>query len=509
MDKINFELQFRELKEHENLYDLAEISSRSIIPAEYIRRSGYEDNPDVCAIPKCPEAQDLWKMNTIPLPGYDSERARNMSKGEALEQIYDIRHVTCPLGLHLELSTVINRMLLESYKGRETRLSQMEADDGTPFSKGKQILSMRKKEGARPDGWLMTGATGCGKSVALSLCSAIYPEAILHTFEDYQYVQIPIIRVTALMGSLSDIYRSFGTRIDEILDCGSYHESLVRSASLTKAAGYVKSWIKRYHIGMMIIDEVQFIHFGSGKTSFENIVGITEETGMSFGLIGNPEVLSGISTLPRIQSRVVNGCINANAASKEDRRFFMIAARYLWKYQWCRRSFPMTDEVMKALLFESAYNIAILKALIAAVQVELVNKPDSEYSEDLVHETAGEEFRVLRELVLDGSVENDRIFAEKLDQRYKDIKDSAGNEIGAVKANILDQIEKNERDQVIQQKKEEARRALMTLYDGIYSESEISRAITNAMYKDTWLSESSSGDIARSAKAFLDKNRKK
>ena len=249
-----FELEYRMLEKGENLYDKANLDRCIVVNAEYLCRAGYEHNPDVCAMPKSPTVTDVMANSSVNMMGYDRNRVADMKKYEKLEAIEELDHVMTPLGIHLEVASAINSLIIKSYKSRDVVVTEAEGD--SPIQKqgfACNILSLRKDTAPRPMGFFLYGKTGCGKSMSVQLACRMYPKAIVHNLDGITYTQIPIIYVTALKRQTSDVFRSIAARIDEILGTGDYHESKVRSGTLTKAEGYIKQFVKQYHVSMIII----------------------------------------------------------------------------------------------------------------------------------------------------------------------------------------------------------------------------------------------------------------
>ena len=66
MDKITFNLKnkFRDVTK-DNLYTDVDIHGHSVVEAQYMCRIGYEDNPDVCALPRCPTTEEIMSRHKI------------------------------------------------------------------------------------------------------------------------------------------------------------------------------------------------------------------------------------------------------------------------------------------------------------------------------------------------------------------------------------------------------------------------------------------------------------
>lgn len=502
MRKPDFKLNFRELSENENLYDDVDLSKCSIVPAQYRRVPGYEDNPDVCAIPRRPFAEEIITAGTVPMRGYDSEKAGGLKSYEKKEQIADMQHVSCVLGIHFRTASVINKYLLESYKGRDVMITLHNNNKKNYLPDMRTVLiSTPNPLSGRTDGFLISGVTGCGKSMSLSLCCEMYPKAIRHSFKDCEYIQIPIIRVTALVGNLTAVYRSIAKIIDKILDTGDAHLSRVRTANLGIAATYIKEWIELYHVGLLIIDEIQFFHFGGQNNSFENIIAITEDTGVAFGLIGNNEVLDKALAMPRILSRVVKDHALADINSENDEKIFAEAVKKLWEYQWGKEHIPLTTEILSELIYQSSYNIALLKALLVFIQYALVTRKDVTVNREFIEKIASKNLHELRSLIRSPSVENDKEFKKRLKKLYGEISSEADTEFEVDQASGLIRRRDRKTEKVI----EDVSLAISQIYTE-YSYSQARRAVIKAIDNEQMTCRDT-GMVARSALEILGEGR--
>ena len=494
MKKMSFDLEFRELSDDQNLYDDIDLFENSIVPAEYRRVAGYEDNPDVCAIPRCPTAKEIIDSCSVPLHGYDPAKSGTLRSYEKKEQIVDLQNVSCVLGVHSKTAAAINRVLLESYKGRKVGVSLVDDNPKTPGRDvHSEIISEKNSLSGRTDGFLITGMTGSGKSMSISLSCAMYPGVIRHSFDQCSYIQIPIIRVTSMVGNLSEIYRSIAAQIDKLLDCGDAHLSKVRTTNLGKAASYIKKWISLYHIGLLIIDEVQFFTFGRQRTSFENIIGITEETGIAFGLVGNNEVLDEIFSLPRIKSRVIKNNFSADITEERDRRLFEEAVKDLWQYQWGETYVPLTKEILSELIYQSVYNIALLKAIVVEVQHSLIQDKDIKADRSLIQSVVSQNLSDLRNIVRLPSQKNDLAFREKLNSLYGNIRTEGEKESQR-------SVESNQKKQLADKRKE-ACQVLKNEYG--YTISQAKRAVNLALSENIHLEQCETEMIVRDALSIL------
>lgn len=242
MERLKCNLTFRELRKDENLYDDVDLTAGSMVDAQYRRVAGYEDNPDVCALPKMPSVRDILALGMMNPPGYDREQVEKMSTAEKLAAIEDIDMAMIPLGIHVDVARTIWKFLDRRYKGADVMISANEDEKAyRKGSFGRAIVLYQKLEAPSPIGFLLHGKTGCGKTMAVNLACRMYPNVIYHEFEDCSYVQIPIVMVTALRKDIRDVFESIAAAFDRFLDTGDYHRRrAVGAKSISATEGLVK-----------------------------------------------------------------------------------------------------------------------------------------------------------------------------------------------------------------------------------------------------------------------------
>lgn len=140
MERLKCNLTFRELRKDENLYDDVDLTARSMVDAQYRRVAGYEDNPDVCALPKMPSVRDILALGMVNPPGYNREQVEKMSTAEKLAAIEDIDMAMIPLGIHVDVARTIWKFLDRRYKGADVMISANE--DEKAYGMGKEALDV-------------------------------------------------------------------------------------------------------------------------------------------------------------------------------------------------------------------------------------------------------------------------------------------------------------------------------------------------------------------------------
>ena len=507
MEKKKINLEYTELKEGENLYDDCDLSAKEIVEARYIRDSWGDDNPDLCALPRKPTNSEMIDLASIVLPGYRRDALPNMSDNMKRDQIVRMQNVFVPLYHHIELVEHIDQLLRFSYRNRSQYYSETYSGTKLIRDDGKAtMISRRELISPSPEGFSMLGESGTGKSDGIRLVMSVYPRAIRHRFGDIEYIQVPIIYVSALVSNLSGIYKDIGAWLDEVLDTGSIHEDMVKNSQPGKCACIIKKWIKTYHIGMIIIDEVQFLPVDNSKSSFENIISIMEGTGCVFGIVGNLEAMEKIKKMGRIVRRTANHRIDIEVIADEAQAaFFQNAVDELWDYQWTAEEAVLDDDLRGALLNECAYNIALLKILLCKTQLYLVRHKKEHITGDLLRKIAGPAFEEMRTLIDNGDRESDR----SLHERIADTWDRMGMEAEGdeKKKAAVEALRESIMEKDYRQKEMRVTEVLLTATD--YTETQIRRAIRAVVNSSRSMKVRPDRDLARAARERLDRYNRK
>lgn len=481
MEKIKCSFEYRKLEKGENLYDDVDLSQCSIIDAQYREIAGEENNPDLCALPRMPSAREIIDLGMVSLPGYDHEQIKQMTTGERLEAIEDLDRVMIPLGIHMEVARTIWKMLHRRYKHSDVMVSTN--DDEITYGKGSfgcNIVSVPKDEAPNPIGFMLHGKTGCGKTMSVQLLCRMFPKVIYHEFENYSYVQIPIIMVTALRKNLRDIFDSIATTLDRYLNTGDFHERKVRSTNIAAAESHVKRWISMYHIGLIIVDEVQFLDFSPKKRNIEDIVSITQATGAQFGLIGNEDGLREVIKYDRLHRRVAKHMIDADLMTQNNIRLFENAIDVLWQYQFTDCVSELTDNIKSALMFHSSRNIALLKYIMAKVQTSaVISRRKEPIDEFYISQQVADDMEKIRSMLADPSDPEDAEYSQYLTKLYAKLSSDVSSETETDKGRLLEMISAGKLTKARESVRNGAFRSIKNTTD--YTETMINRAIRKAI----------------------------
>ena len=217
------DLIYADIPPGENLYDNLDLSVQDLVEAQYWTRNGHLGNPDICALPRPADVEEIKTQNSVPIAGYNRERMKDMPVYERKRNLFLLKTLRYPFPFHSQVESYLSMSLLSSYSARKAGVTELYR----PIKlSGKEenlnILSCSEAVSANVLGFSIVGTSGTGKSTAFDMACKKYPRAIRHNFSEGSYIQIPIVRLTAYANSnLTALFYSFARQLDRILDTGN------------------------------------------------------------------------------------------------------------------------------------------------------------------------------------------------------------------------------------------------------------------------------------------------
>lgn len=425
----NLMLDYVEIDDDDNLYSDIDLMQEDCVDAQYWKGNGYLGNPDICALPRPASVNEMIRQNSIPISNYDAKKIKTMPVYERKRALFALKKIRYPFPFHSLTESYLSVALISSYSSRRngmTQLARQTRSSGEAVSSN--IISCMDNISANVLGFSIVGTSGTGKSTAFDLACMKYPKVIRHNFDEGSYTQIPIIRLTAFANSnLGGLFLSFARQLDRLLDTGEDHLSMIQSkANLGRIVAIICNWIELYHIGVIAIDEIQFIDFHKNSTkSFENFLTITANTGVALVTIGTPEACQMWSGMLRIQRRVASTIVRADSYCK-DKEYMGSIIQRIWKYQWLDETVPLTREVADAMYEESCGSIDLLTTLWMMMQFEaLSSKKKTVIDEKFVRSVSEKHIKEMRKLLKESMIESEERFLTIRESLLMDIQQSA------------------------------------------------------------------------------------
>lgn len=240
------------------------------------------------------------------------------------------------------------------------------------------------------------GITGWGDGLSIAPSSAEYDDKY------GRYPQIVYLVVNCVANSnFSALYASIGNAIDRALGITtSVYQKLIESRrSLGEKAEKVRELVEIFAIGIIILDEIQLIDFQSTKeNSFESLMTLTNRTKVAIAVVGTEDAYSKMFTHLRTARRLGN-IISGNLYC-ENRTYFSILAKRVFKYQWFDSPVEMTNDMLEALYRNTHGIIDQLVGLCMYLNLDYISsKSRPTIDADYINKVAKRHYRGIQKLM--------------------------------------------------------------------------------------------------------------
>ena len=186
-----------------------------------------------------------------------------------------------------------------------------------------------------------------------------------------------------------------------------------------KMAVYMKSLIELFHVGLIILDEIQLLT-SAKKSFFEYLLQLTDTTGVSFFIVGTEEFLAELNKTHHNARRFLHlGAIKA-AIDPQAYKTLQAIITQIWRYQWTKQRYPLTEGIVQTLVALSAGNIDLLTTIFVAAQLAVIKSEGTSTALHLSSQTineAAKQFPFAKKLILEGK--------KRIDQQYLMERDTA------------------------------------------------------------------------------------
>lgn len=372
----------------EFVYDPYDIEACDILPARYHLGHMGLTIRDIACLPMPLGWKQLREANARFPEYYDEEKIQYMEKDERLKELLVFPdRVRLAMPFHLKLERAVNEALISAYSQRQIGYLETTDEQGNVI---KEYQSKGPAIGSSVKNVSVLGTAGSGKSTSVQMLLSRYPKALKHTFSDgSQYIQIPIIAFTAYEGKdIKNMMVKLAEYIDTILDNDNWHsEKMSKLGNVAKMQNYLIRLIRQYHIGMIIIDEIQLMVSGS---VFSHLLSITADASVSICVIGTEDAFNKKDKDLWLKRRFMQlGCIITDMKETDDALFTEII-KCIWRYQWTKEKTLLTEAIIAELKKASAYNICYLLTLYVTMQlIAIGNRGDeTKMTPSMVREAA-------------------------------------------------------------------------------------------------------------------------
>lgn len=408
MEKISkAKYEYTDIPMGENQYANIDFENTLFVDAKYTHAMIPSDrgNRYIEALPPPRTEQEILQAYSKPILAYDFERESNLPDSTRLYMVGQLRSLRLPLPFHKELEQSFRLALEESYRNRYTIADEQAKLEVTvaDVKQGQHNKLVGDNFSGANAGFSLLGCSGCGKSSSLKILLSQYPQVIMHHDDKYgRYPQIVYLVVNCVANSnFSALYASIGNAIDRALGITtSVYQKLIESRrSLGEKAEKVRELVEIFAIGIIILDEIQLIDFQSTKeNSFESLMTLTNRTKVAIAVVGTEDAYSKMFTYLRTARRLGN-IISGNLYC-ENRTYFSILAKRVFKYQWFDSPVEMTNDMLEALYRNTHGIIDQLVGLCMYLNLDYISsKSRPTIDADYINKVAKRHYRGIQKLM--------------------------------------------------------------------------------------------------------------
>jgi hypothetical protein len=421
--------------------DIPNGAKAAIAKYRQFKQAEYNNNPMIQALPPILSKDEFFDL-VAKYPLYDSSEKEDESK-ERFHYVERLSRYFDPLPTTLNLQHEISTLLMGGYLLRNPQKPEYNRRSNEIYSciqaQDGHHLEDYINTKASAAGATIIGESGLGKSTNLANILDLYPQVIIHP--EYTCTQIVWLMVEcpptgSLKGLCGDIFRA----IDNLLGTNYSKKFGSSRNSEDNMLGQVAQLAHTYHLGTLVIDEIQNLTNASRKQDdiLNFLVRLNNTIGIPVIRVGTSEaepVLTGKLRNARRGTGTGNGIIRWQRLEQDQTWEFFVKG--MWEYQWTKTEIPYSQEISNVLYQETLGIIDIVIKLYKMVQWKaIVNGNDEMITIELIREVAKEGLHLVQ-----GMLDAIRSGDIKKMEKYKDV---GPVDISEYRKNCLNQVNFND-----------------------------------------------------------------
>lgn len=293
------------------------------------------------------------------LPDY-SESIRDLDAATRLMALSDLYKLYLPSQMSVEIYSKLYLALLRSLQKKQTSVAIQQQ------MQNYRAIRQQSYSGiiGGSDSFTIIGASGIGKSTAISRAISLIGNEVIEVEEPYTTI-IPCLVVqcpfdSSVKGLLLEILR----KVDEFLG-SNYYENAMRVRATTDMLIGSVSQVALNHIGLLIVDEIQnVVNSKQGKGLVGMLTQLINNSGISIAMVGTPEsalFFEQAMQLARRSLGIQYGSMGYDA-------YFEEFCDVLFSYQFVRNQTILTPGIREWLYEHSAGIISVVVSLVHDAQ---------------------------------------------------------------------------------------------------------------------------------------------
>lgn len=343
-------------------------TSKHIVPALY--DNGDSRNPLIESLPKpVPISEFQERIGSFPLVPVESADASYSARMQTLAKL---QSVFIPLDYMYFVYDTLYRMMQSTYYTRTSKESVMRVN--AFFTEGTSM----EDYGVSPQTGALLGTAGLGKTTTIRRCLSLMPQVIAH--EKYMGRAFFCKQVLWLFCECpSDASaKTMSYNIVRALDqaVGSNHLDYLlrmRSTASSAVATYIKVLCMTYHVGLIVVDEIQNVVVQAQKTNrikplIRFLTELTNDSATAIYLSGTSLAETVFSSEEYLRRRTRGPRLLPFKPDGAYRDFL----QQLWPYQYTARKAILTDKVANQIYDYSGGIPAYITKILEEAQVRAI-----------------------------------------------------------------------------------------------------------------------------------------
>jgi len=365
----------------------------------------FKGNPLVEALPQMKSKVEIAKfIKGVPEMNEKEINHDPMTRSMYINRLYDF---FTPLPTHLKLYQKIDTLIRRGYIKRNFMAIDFEErfyyyNECRLENKNISSISNKMSFGGYSNSMLIIGDSGMGKSLSTERILRSYPQVIRHS--QYKGVEINETQIVWLKidcpfdGSVKGLCINFFRTLDSVLSKNgkdSYeHLHGKTNQTINKMFSSMVMLASRYHIGILVIDEIQYaLEAGKNIKKFLQFLVTLENTiGIPTVYIGTAKTEKLINTEFTVARRLsAAGTIVMKRLENDDNFEYFI--ENMWKYQWLKNPIPLNKELLDEMYNVTQGILSVCINLFIAVQLISIEEDVESITTDLINVATERELR--------------------------------------------------------------------------------------------------------------------
>ncbi len=346
-------------------------------PSPIVRYAG---NPLIEALPEPLTKEQIYRRFLYVPPIRPEELALPPEERRfAVNALFSFRQ---PLPIHGQLGLMLDELIREGYAGRNPLKPSTLAHTHYCITGGHDGVLPPTPEQLTAKTAFETGLSRQGKtSSVLRIASTNYPQAIQHTnYHGQALAEVQVVYLYVRIPANAS-QRDFVMAFFEALDRAVYGEDGTTfqteaekmERSLGRLIKLFRKLARRYHVGIILVDELQFLSIGRalGKEELRKFLHeLVDHIGIPVLFIGTYKAYDILLKTLHETGRIVGlGKIDfapPHPNSREWRQFM----EGLWPCNWLKKQEPLTDSIIELVhdLVQGIYDFAVRLYVIAQMK---------------------------------------------------------------------------------------------------------------------------------------------